>query len=175
MRIEKALKGGKDGLSIAQKTAARFQWFSEQVGISAADASQSDLTPPGYAKLLARSAASSSRRCARRRDCRSALDRPLQRLCPSDVAATSCSCAHEAGKYLFERSMLADWSLLSRSWTEIHPLRVTALTSRERGLLDRLLPAVGAEKLVNDLPSVHLVEDISRSIRSNILTDIATS
>jgi len=161
---EKALKGGKEGLSITQKTAARFQWFSEQVAqYLPADASQSDLTPPGYARLLARVL-----RAAAADALGDGIVVPLSIVRYNDsahqmLAATLLVHAPTDGELPFERSMLADWSLLSRSWTEIHPLRVTALTSRERSLLDRLLPAVGAEKLVNDLPFSPLGEDISRS------------
>ena len=78
------------------------------------------------------------------------------------LAATVLIHAPSERELPFRRSLLADWSLLSRSWTEIHPLRVSALTSRERGLLDRLLPSVRAEKLVRDLPFNPLGEDVSR-------------
>lgn len=148
---EKALKGGAERLSVTQKLEKRFAWLKSEVGqYLPEDASHLDLTVTGFPRLLARVL-----RAAAADALGDDIVRPLSLVRYADgqqMFATTMIVDDPAngGKFDFEK--LKNWSLLSRSWSEIHALRITALTPTERALIYRLIPSVHPSKLARDLP-----------------------
>ncbi|QYX55947.1 hypothetical protein K1T73_12830 [Roseovarius sp. SCSIO 43702] len=148
---ERAIKGGSDKLSKAEKLARRFAWLESEVGqYIPEDAKPVDLTEIGFPALLARII-----RAAAADALGNETVRPLSLVRYAD------------GQQMFAASMIVDkgdperpielgklraWSLLSSTWSEIHPIKIAALTSRERDLVARLVPSLRPEKLASDLP-----------------------
>lgn len=148
---EKALKGGTPGLSKSQTMTKRFEWLQGEVGqYLPEDAKALDLTEQGFPKLLARVL-----RAAAADAIGDEVARPLSLVRYADgqqmFAATIVIDDPEANTPL-DLGKLKDWSLLSRTWSEIHPLRIAALTPPERALIYRLIPSVRPDKLARDLP-----------------------
>lgn len=148
---ERALPGGSPDLSKVAVLEKRFEWLSEQVGqYIPEDAAPTDLTDVGFPKLLSRIL-----RAAAADALGNDAVRPLSMVRYADgqqmFAASMIVEDKEVGE-AFPLEKLKDWSLISRTWTEIHPLRIAALTPRERALIYRLIPSVRSEKLAKDLP-----------------------
>ncbi|MEO1421365.1 MAG: O-methyltransferase, partial [Pseudomonadota bacterium] len=148
---EKAIKGGSSKLSKTDMLKRRLAWLKGEVGqYIPEDARHTDLTETGFPALLARIL-----RAAAADALGNEVARPLSLVRYADgqqmFAATIIVDKSDPEK-LIELERLRDWSLLSSTWSEIHPLRIAALTSRERALVARLVPSLRPEKLAKDLP-----------------------
>ncbi|WP_444460088.1 O-methyltransferase [Rhodobacter capsulatus] len=148
---EKAIKGGREALPKPEKLKNRLMWIKEQVGqYVPEDAEPGNLTESGFPILLARIL-----RAAAADALGDGVVRPLSLVRYADgqqmFAATMIVDKQDPDR-IIELEKLQSWSLISSRWTEIHPLRIATLTSRERELVTRLVPSLRAEKLASDLP-----------------------
>ena len=148
---EKALRGGKQTLSTAQKQQARWDWLLMQVGQYVPEDTSplylaSNRFPPLLARIIRAAAAD-----ALGND----VARPLSLVRYADghqmFAATIIVDFCPRGARI-DLSKLSTWPLFSRSWSEIHQLRIATLTPAERALVYKLIPTVPPTKLAKDLP-----------------------
>ena len=148
---EKAIKGGKAGLPKSALLGNRLSWIKSQVPqYLPEDARSTDLTESGFPHLLARIL-----RAAAADALGNDVARPLSLVRYADghqMLAATLLVDKDIEEEPFNLDLLKDWSLVSRSWSTIHQLKIATLTSRERALLSRLVPSLRPEKLARDLP-----------------------
>lgn len=151
---ERAIKGVKPEMKQPEeRLEARLKTLEGDLGdYLPEDVTPDDLTTEVYPLLLARlvrnavcGAAASTSRIV-----------PLsivtyadgQRMMATTMAVVSQEDADEGPH---EAANLNSWPLASREWSDVHDLRIATLTSRERELLDRNLPAIPAKTVLKNL------------------------
>lgn len=166
---EQAIRGGSKDANKREKQKGRFEWLKQEIGqYIPDDADPSHLTEVGFPKILARVLKAASANALGNE-----MVKPLSVVRYADVHqmfAAAVIVDKKDPEKLIDLSKLHDWSLISKSWTDIHPLRISVLTSRERALVTRLVPSLRPEKLANDLPFDPFEGSLSRIETANYLS-----
>ena len=148
-----AIRGAAPEMRPGEKRAARLKTLKKTLGnYLPEDAGTDDLNERAYPAFLARLV----RNAVRGAVATNLKVVPLSIVTYADgqqmmAAAMAVLSEEDADDAPHTAADLTSWPLASRKWSEVHDLRIATLTSREKALLDRNLPAVPARTVLKNL------------------------